>query len=67
MQPIKKQYIVDEKNRKVAVQIDVETVSRIETLLENYGLYQLMLENKDDKPLSRDDALAYYKTLDKAK
>ena len=48
---IKRQYIIDERNRKVAVQLDIETFERIEEALENYGLIQLMQEESDDELL----------------
>ncbi|MDP1994329.1 MAG: hypothetical protein Q8K40_03690, partial [Ignavibacteria bacterium] len=42
---VKKKYIVDEENKKVAVQIDIETFTLIEEVLENYGLAKLISEN----------------------
>ncbi len=48
---IQKQYIVDEKDRKIAVQIDLETFEKIEEILENYALVQLMQENTDEPSL----------------
>jgi hypothetical protein len=63
---IKRQYIVDELNRKVAVQLDIETFSKIEEVLEDYGLVQLMEETNDgDEALSLDQARAYYQKLEK--
>ncbi len=67
MELIKKQYIIDERNRKVAVLIDYASYVKMEELLENYGLYQFMQVNKDDQPLDRESALSYYQKLDKAK
>ncbi len=32
---VKKKFIVDEENKKVAVQIDIETFTQIEEVLEN--------------------------------
>ena len=49
MQAIQKQFVVDNMNRKVAVQIDYKTFSKIEEILENYALYQLMEEYDDNK------------------
>jgi hypothetical protein len=43
---LKRQYIVDEANQKVAVQLDIATFEKIENVLENYSLVQLM---KDDE------------------
>lgn len=60
-------YIVDEDNRRVAVQLDIETFDRIEETLENYGLYQLMeLEEADDNAMDLSDARRYYNSLNKA-
>lgn len=67
MQTIKKQYIVDEKNRKIAVQIDIKTFKTIEEILENYALVQLMKEYEHDDVLNLHEAKAYYQTLEKAK
>ncbi|MCK9635427.1 MAG: hypothetical protein M0R41_04040 [Methylobacter tundripaludum] len=43
---LKRQYIVDEDNHQVAVQLDIDTFEKIEDVLENYALVQLM--NADD-------------------
>ena len=57
MKPFKKKFIVDERNRKVAVQIDYATYIKMEELLENYGLFQLMQENEDEQvPQGRQSA-----------
>ena len=62
---LKRQYIVDEANQKVAVQLDIATFEKIENVLENFGLVQLM--NDDDSELMTiEDAKKYYATLDKA-
>lgn len=66
MEEVKKKYIVDEHNRKVAVQVDIETFNKIEEILENYALVQLMRETEGDDTLEIDEAKAYYQTLDKA-
>ena len=46
METIDKQYIVDEQNRRIAVQIPIETFKKLEEILENYALVQLMEENE---------------------
>ncbi len=66
MNEIKRKYIVDENNRKIAVQLDLETFNKIEEVLENYALVQLIRENKDDKALNLEEAKSYYQKLDKA-
>lgn len=65
MGEVKKKYIVDEQNRRVAVQIDIETFEKIEEILENYALVQLMKENEEDETLDPKQAKAYYQTLEK--
>lgn len=58
---IKKQYIVNEQNCKVAVQLDIETFEKIESILENYALFQLMQE--EDETLDLVSAKNYYAEL----
>ena len=65
MEEIKRTYIIDEQNRTLAVQIDIDTFNKIEELLENYALVQLMEEQTDEEVLELDEALAYYQTLEK--
>ena len=60
---IKKQFIVNEKNQKVAVQIDIDIFEKIEDLLENYVLAQKMKEVADDESLDLQAAKTYYKQL----
>ena len=67
LREIRKRYVVDEENRRVAVQIDLETFERIEDLLENHALFELMSENKEDDVLDLDAAKKYYAGLDKAR
>jgi len=67
MQKIQKKFIVDSRNRKVAVQIDYKTFSKIEEILENYALFKLMEENDDSDLLNLEQAKSYYRTLKKAK
>jgi len=66
MNEIKRKYIVDEKNRKVAVQLDLNTFNKIEEVLENFALVQLINENEDDKVLNFKEAKSYYQNLDKS-
>jgi len=51
MGEVKKRYIVDEQNRRIAVQIDIEAFEKIEEILENYALVELMKENDEDDTL----------------
>ena len=66
MEEIKKTYIIDEQNRKLAVQLDIDTFNKIEELLENYALVQLIEEPAENEALDLDEAKAYYQTLEKA-
>ncbi len=66
MEELKRTYVVDEQNHRVAVQIDIETFNRIEEALENYALAKLIKENVDDDALTLDEALPYYERLEKA-
>lgn len=64
---LNRQYIVDENNRKIAVQLDMETFQKIENILENYALVQLMNVADEDENLHLEDAKNYYANLTKAK
>ena len=66
METIDRTYIVDEKNRRIAVQIPIETFEKLEEILENYALVQLMKENDGDEILNPQDAKSYYDQLEKA-
>ena len=56
-------YIVDNQNHKIAVQLDINTYNQITETLENFALYKLMEENNDNEILSLKDAREYYKSL----
>ena len=66
MTDIPRKYIVDEHNKKVTVQLDIDTFEKIEGLLENYGLVQLIKQNEGEEKLAAAEAKAYYRTLDKS-
>jgi len=66
METIDKQYIVDEHNKKIAVQIPFETFEKIEEVLENYALVQLMKEHEDEEVFGVSEAKSYYDQLEKA-
>ncbi len=59
-------YIIDNKNNKIAVQIDIETYEKITEALENFALYKLIEENKDEEKLSLNEAQEYYQNLKKS-
>jgi len=66
METISKQYIVDEHNKKIAVQIPIETFEQIEEVLENYALFQMIKENEGKEILGLREATTYYDQLKKA-
>ena len=56
-------YIVDNQNHKIAVQLDINTYNQITETLENFALYNLIEEDKGNETLSLKDAREYYKLL----
>jgi len=60
---IKKKFVLNEENEKVAVQIDIKTFTQIEEVLESYGLAKLISENNLDETLSVSEAKAFYNSL----
>ncbi|MBF0320203.1 MAG: hypothetical protein HQL01_10435 [Nitrospirae bacterium] len=62
MLEIAKKYVVDENNNRLAVEIDIETFGKIEDILEDYGLYHLMIDDKDTESLSLEQAKRYYRS-----
>jgi hypothetical protein len=66
MLEIKKRYVVDEQDRRVAVQIDLETFARIEEVLEDFALARLITEGQEEPALDLEAAQEYYNSLDKA-
>jgi hypothetical protein len=66
MLEIKKRYVVDEQDRRVAVQIDLETFAKIEEVLEDFALARWITDAQDEPALSPEAAQEYYDALDKA-
>jgi len=66
MLEIKKKYIVNENDKKIAVQLDIPTFNMIEDLLENYVLVKLIGKNKKRERLTINQAIKYYSRLKKA-
>ena len=60
---IRRQYIVDEHDRRVAVQIDIGTFEKIEEALENFALFSRMKEVDDDGDISVKDGELFIKTI----
>ena len=65
MDEIKKKYIVNNENKKVAVQIDIDTFEQIENILEDHGLFKLIQEDNEKEYLNLNEAKEFYKGLDK--
>ena len=63
MLKIKKTYVTDEKKNPIAVQIDIDTYQKIEQLLEDYALGQLIDENDPEENLSLNEAKTYYEKI----
>ena len=63
MLKIRKIYVTDENKRPIAVQVDIRTFEKIEQLLEDYALVQLINENDPDENLALDEAENYYREL----
>ena len=63
MKVITKNYVLDENQNAIAVQIPIAEFEYLEELLENYGLLQLMNDPIDSDRLSKAEALKYYKAL----
>lgn len=63
MLEIKKTYVTDSKKRPVAVQVDIQTFEKMEQLLEDYALGQLIEENDPEDVISVAEAKTYYESL----
>jgi hypothetical protein len=63
MLEITKNYVMDENQQPIAVQIPIADFEKIEEILENYGLIQLMADSEDDERLAKDEAWKYYQFL----
>ena len=66
MEEFEKKYILDEQNKKVAVQINIDVFEKIENILEDHGLFKLIQEDSDKEYLNLNEAKEFYKGLDKA-
>ncbi len=67
MQEIRKKYIVNELDEKVAVQVDIKTFEKMERLLEDYVLGESIKANKENERLTLKEAKVYYQKLKKSK
>lgn len=66
MEALKKKYIVDENQKKIAVQIGIKDFEKMEQVIEDYALGKLIEENNPDDYLSLDDAISEYEKLKKS-
>jgi hypothetical protein len=65
MKAIKRKYIVDEDNQKIAVQLDIKTFEKIEKAMEDFALGEVMIANKKSDRLLVNEAKEYYKKIKK--
>lgn len=63
MLKIHKNIVLDEAQKPIAVQIPLKDFERIEEIIENYVLAQLMDEVSNDELLSINEAKDYYRSL----
>jgi hypothetical protein len=63
MLELHKNYVLDENQQAIAVQVPIAEFERIEEILENYGLAKLMEAPDDNERFNKAEALDYYKTL----
>ena len=63
MLEINKNFLLDSSQNPIAVQIPIAEFEKIEEILEDYGLAQLMDETNDDEILSKEEALKYLASL----
>ncbi len=65
MLKIKRRCIINEDEKKVAVQLDIKTFEKIERLLEDYVLAESIKSNKETDRLTVNEAKVYYQKLKK--
>ena len=63
MLEIHKHYVLDENQNPIAVQIPLPEFERLEEVIENYGLAQLIDEAQDEERLTGKDAYNHYRAL----
>jgi hypothetical protein len=65
MNAIPRKYITDDRNKKQAVIVDIDTFRKMESIIEDHGLGRFMEEAEDDEVLSVNEAKKHYKSLKK--
>lgn len=63
MLEIHKNYVLDENQQPIAVQIPIAEFEKIEEVLEDYGLAKLIEEVKKEATLPKEEALKYLESL----
>ncbi len=63
MLEIHKYYVLDENQIPIAVQIPLSEFERLEEVIEDHGLAQLINEVQDEERLTGEDAYNYYRSL----
>jgi len=63
MLKIKKNIVLDENQKPIAVQIPIDEFERLEEIIENYGLAKMMDKVRNDERLSFKEAKNYYQSL----
>ena len=64
MLEISKNYVLDNNQKTIAVQIPIAEFEKIEEILEDYGLAKLIEEVEDEPTLSKEEALKYLASID---
>ncbi len=63
MLEINKNYVLDTNDQPIAVQIPIAEFKKIEEILEDYGLAQMMEEVSENETLNKEEALEYLSHL----
>ena len=63
MLEINKNYVLDSDSHLIAVQIPIAEFEKIEEILEDYGLAQLINEVEDEETFNKEEALKYLASL----
>ena len=63
MLKIHKYYVLDENQIPIAVQVPLSEFKRLEEVIEDQGLAQLINEVQDEERLTGEDAYNYYRSL----
>ncbi len=65
---LRKNYVMDENQQPIAVQISIDDFQRLEEILEDYGLARLMDQVSEDnrERFSKEEGIAYYRSIETA-